>query len=394
MKYLAAFVVLICWLTGAGRASRAVADDLPGDRLFSAGRFDDAAVSYRASLASNPSDADATRKLGLIELYRNHLDAASELLAKAQHLDAGNAAVSRALAEIARRRAEAAKRVTVDGDQTSVPFVMTDPLPAIRVRLNGTQDATFFIDTGAPDITVEAALAKRLGLKTTSAGMGTFAGGKHAAVEAATVQSVTLGGATAYEVAAKVLPLPQLLPNLHIDGIIGTGFLERFLATLDYPQHRLLLRKRTNDASNVFERSARDANAAIIPCWLVGDHFVFAVARVNAAPPGLFSFDSGLAGGGLMPSQQLVEAAHIELDEKHAVTGMGGGGSVRAIPFVASLVTVGDTSQRDIRGLYSPEGSPFAMFPFTVQGAISHEFLKHYAFTVDFDAMKLVLQAK
>ena len=131
--------------------------------------------------------------------------------------------------------------------------------------------------------------------------------------------------------------------------------------------------------------------AVSVPCWLVGDHFVFAMAQVNGAPPGLFLFDSGLAGGGIMPSKALIETAHITLDEAHASTGMGGGGPVRAVPFVASSVAVGSAVQHDVPGLYTPEGSPLAIFPFTVQGLISHEYLKHYAYTVDFDAMKITL---
>jgi hypothetical protein len=65
---------------------------------------------------------------------------------------------------------------------------------------------------------------------------------------------------------------------------------------------------------------------------------------------------------------------------------------VKVVPFRATSVQVGDAVQRDVPGLYTPEGSLFGIFPFATQGIISHEFLKHYAYTVDFDAMKLVLQ--
>ena len=153
-----------------------------------------------------------------------------------------------------------------------------------------------------------------------------------------------------------------------------------------------MLRARSPAVSAAFEASASDAHDAIVPCYLVGDHFIIAPAAVNDAA-GLFLFDSGLAGGGVMPSNALIDAAKIPVDRARATTGFGGGGAVTAIPFVAQRVSVGTALQRDVPGIYTPQGSPFSLFPFVVWGAISHEFLKHYAFTMDFDAMKIVLQA-
>ena len=174
--------------------------------------------------------------------------------------------------------------------------------------------------------------------------------------------------------------------------MVGTTFFERFLTTMDYPHDRLVLRPRSAAVRRLLKTSASGAHDTIVPCYLVGDHFVIAPAAVNDAP-GLFLFDSGLAGGGVMPSNALIEAAKIPVDRARATTGLGGGGAVTAIPFVAQRVSVGMALQRDVKGVYTPQGSPFSLFPFVVWGAISHEFLKHYAFTMDFDAMKIVLQA-
>ncbi len=52
---------------------------------------------------------------------------------------------------------------------------------------------------------------------------------------------------------------------------------------------------------------------------------------------------------------------------------------------------MGTAVQRNVPGLYTPEGTALSPFPFTVWGLISNDFLKHYAFTVDFDAMMIVL---
>jgi hypothetical protein len=103
----------------------------------------------------------------------------------------------------------------------------------------------------------------------------------------------------------------------------------------------------------------------------------------------LFVFDSGLAGGGIVPSKELVAAAHLQLDRAHAGTGVGGGGPVEAIPLVVQRIAVGDAVVSNVRGIYTPEGGP--EFPFMVWGSISDNFLRHFAYTVDFDAMRIVL---
>ena len=64
---------------------------------------------------------------------------------------------------------------------------------------------------------------------------------------------------------------------------------------------------------------------------------------------------------------------------------------MQAVPFVARTVRVGTALVHDVPGIYTPGGSMFGIFPFAVDGAVSHDVLKHFAYTVDFDAMKLVL---
>jgi hypothetical protein len=92
-----------------------------------------------------------------------------------------------------------------------------------------------------------------------------------------------------------------------------------------------------------------------------------------------------------MATSRLVRDARISLDQAAAATGIGGGGTVTAVPFVAQRIAVGSAVRQRIAGTYTPQGDPFGLFPFTVWGAISNDFLRPYAYTVDFDAMKIVL---
>lgn len=378
-------------ITLAVTTSSGAAQDDPAATLFARGDFLGAAAAYQAVLRSHPADVSATLGLGTIRLYQNDLAAAAPLLRAVGAAAPADARVARLLKELERRKTEAGRPTSVPGGQTSVAFLTADPLPVVRGIANG-QPGNFILDTGA-DVDLEPSFAAKARVKSESAGSGVFAGGKRAPVSSGMLGSLALGGATAENVPVHVLPThaATLFPQLPIDGIIGTTYFERFLATIDYPNRRLILRARSSQSSAAFESWASSAHAAIVPCYLVGDHFVMAQAQVNAASPGLFLFDSGLAGGGVMPSAQLLTAAGIALEQNHASTGYGGGGAVTDVPFTAQRIAVGSAVQQNVRGIYTPEGSPFGIFPFIVWGAISNDFLAHYAYTVDFDAMKIVL---
>ena len=327
----------------------------------------------------------------MIRLYENDLNAAEPLLDSLLSIGPQGERAASLLAEVYRRRAEAARGASVGGGESRVPFLTAEPLPVVRVVANGAA-ANFLVDTGA-DVDLEPSFAAQISVKTSAGGTGVFMGGRRAAVERGRLASLSVGGATAYDVPVQVMVThaTMLVPTLHIEGVVGTTFFERFLVTIDYPNGELIFRPRSPQISAAFQAKAAAAHAAIVPCYLVGDHFVMATAQVNDAPAGLFVFDSGLEGAGVMASARLVGPAGISLSEGRAKTSYGGGGAVTEVPFVAQNVRVGTAMQREVPGIYTPQGSPFDLFPFAVLGAISNDFLKHYAYTVDFDAMKLVL---
>jgi hypothetical protein len=186
--------------------------------------------------------------------------------------------------------------------------------------------------------------------------------------------------------------MPTSLAGHAYDGIIGTTLLRQFLSTLDYRRGRLVLRPRS--ASNHFEAAAAAHGDAIVPMWLVPDHFIFARAGVNGTFEGLFSIDTGGAGMGVSLTKDALDAAHITPDESKAFSGVGGGGTVEVVPFTATSVALGTYERHDIRGVYSPAGDPYRIFPFAVAGALSHDFFRTSSVTFDFDAMKLVVGAQ
>ena len=369
------------------RVAVSAADD--AGKLFATGNFDGAARAYTAILQRDPQNASANLGLGTIELYRNHLTNAESLLRKALG-DTGTATQAQHELDILSQRRGISGQWQIEPSTYGtirVPFVVTDPLPIVRVRV-GTHQSYFLIDTGAPDVALDTTFAQELKLKTQSAGVGIFAGGRRAPVRSAIVPSLTLSNLTLRNVPAKLLPTRAFGGHYKIDGVIGTGLLMHFISTLDYIRGALILRSPQDWQTAA---ASLPSGTATVPMWLVGDHFIFARGRINDAPEALFNIDTGLAGGGVQATKAEVDAAHIVLDSAHASSGMGGGGMVRFIPFQA-VVAIGDASVTDVPGIYTPEGDQFGIFPFAVAGTISHGYFRRFAVTFDFGAMQLTIQ--
>lgn len=359
-----------------------------GDALFAEGRFAEAASAAEEAAANQPNSADALAKLARIRLYQHRESEAAELARKADALAPGNPIVAQVLA-IAQVRGKGfsgdAYQVENPTAVGTVQFVATDPLPTMRVTIGG-REATFLLDTGAPDIMLKQSFAEELGLPLTDAGVGTFAGGRQAKVQRTVVPELEIGGLKLRNVPAGVNAAAGLQ---QVDGIIGTGLLMHFLSTIDYCSGRLVLAPRSTAPD--FQQRALAAQANVVPIWLVGDHFIFARGALNQAE-GLFLIDTGLSGGGLVATKATLDAAGVVLDESKVLTGQGGGGAARFIPFRAGA-TLGTLTRDNLPGVYMPDGDPTAAFPFRAAGLISHSFFRQSRLTFDFDAMKLVTES-
>ncbi len=372
----------------------AVLTQAQGDSAFAAGDFTTALAAYRQTLTADPNSFPANFGAAQIALYENNVQDAARYLNAAQRLSNPSQVpqIARLVGEVeARFRAQhAADALHLPPQGVSVPMAAVDPLPLFSVQVDGRQ-VYFLLDTGAPNFVIDPDFAKELGLWVQGGQLGTFAGGRRATVRNTTIPTFRIGSLTLHKIAAGVLPTRPLpfFGSKRVDGVIGTIFLSQFLSTVDYPHAQLILRPRSNSAA--FERSL-GASAVAIPFWYVPDHFLLARGSVNALDNQLLLIDSGLAGGGFMPSQETVGAANIGLDQARAGQGIGGGGAVLVIPFTLDRLCLASVCQADIPGRYTPQGGPFGIFPFKVAGIVSHEFLKHYAWSIDFDAMRMVLQ--
>jgi predicted aspartyl protease len=395
------------------------------DSFFRAGKFAEAEKTYGKILNEDSKNHRAVARLGYIALLANRLDDAQKWLTEAIKLKPEEVALKSLLAEAYYRRdkfqqaapllraigreAMAKKlesfknvspyRIRGAAEVTNLKFVITDPLPMVQVRVNSSKLVNFLIDTGGAELITDTEFAKEIDATLFKSEMGTFAGGKKAAFQHGRVDSLTLGDFTVKNVPAHIMDVRRfsqpIFAGIRVDGIIGTVLLYHFLATLDYPDGQLILRRRTEQNLKQVEQEAVKQGSIVVPFWMAGDHFMVAWGAVNNSQPMLFFVDTGLAGGGFSCPESTLRKADIELQEDQADHGLGGGGKVRFVPFVVDELTLGDAREHNIQGSYAGGGFPLEkIFGFHIGGLISHGFFRPYSLTFDFDGMRYFLKRK
>ncbi|MGR4065996.1 MAG: aspartyl protease family protein, partial [Vulcanimicrobiaceae bacterium] len=362
------------------------------DAAYATGDFAAALSGYDDAIRQSPNDPEAHVGRARIALYANDLDTAQREAARALQLNPSDDAAQRLQMQIAARRDASVPAGLPPGSaEVTIPFIQLDPLPLVEVHADGVK-AFFIIDTGAPNVVLDPGFARLLHVASTPGGTGTFAGGKTATVGAGTLQYFDIGAVSATNVPVSILPTRHF-PGFgkRVDGIVGMGFLMHYTPTIDYGGKALILRARTPDVSASLASQASANGAVTVPFWLVGDHFVFARGHIGDAPESLLLVDTGLAGGGVMPTQATVDAAQLQLETNKATSGVGGAGTVQVVPLVVPLVSLGAFQRQNVPGFFDPQGSALAHFPFTVGGVVSHQFFEPGTLTYDFTSMRLYL---
>jgi hypothetical protein len=399
-------------------------------RLFQVGKFAEAGKLYSRMAEQNPKDYSAALNVGRIALLSNRFDDAQKWLEKAIALRPGAPDAKVALAEAFYRRddyqnaaaslkgiensnklltsqyptldiaqlesfkGQTPYEIQGDGQSTRLKFLKTDPLPLVSVRVNGGDEVTFFIDTGASEVLLDKDFARELGIPKFGSVQGTFSGGRRADVQSGRIDSLTVGDWTVKNVPIAMIALRQLSKDLgvkRIDGCIGTNLLYHFLATLDYPHGELVLRKKTAASLEQF-RATAPGKRVEVPFWIAGDHFMVGWGRVETMPPVLLFVDTGLAGAGVKLAEPVIKQAQIKLEQDKAFEGAGGGGKLKIVPYTVRQISFGDIRANNLSGLYD---GPFPWentFGFHLAGMVGHDFFKPYAVTFDFENMLISLQ--
>jgi predicted aspartyl protease len=388
--------------------------------LFRDGHFAEAEVLYAKTQAGDPKSYEAVLGLGTIALFKNNLADAEHWLKKAVALKPDNSAAKKQLALVYYRRDDFARaaplyrrlgceamakklesfandppyKIEGKANVCRIPFVHTDPLPLIEVKVKG-ESVFFLIDTGGSEIYLDPELAKKVGATDFGSSSGTYGGGLKANTGQGRVDEVTLGEFVVRNVPVHILSTRRYnaaARGKYVDGILGTAMLSHFLATLDYPCGQLILRRKTAEQLRKVERQVQSAKGTTVPFWLAGDHLAVARGQVNRGESMLFFADTGLAGGGFVCPKSTLKDAGIKLSDGPGVEGQGGGGMVKAMPFMVDELSLGPVRERDIQAFAGvfPEQMEYNE-GFRIGGFISHQFFRPYALTLDFTGMRFFL---
>ena len=385
------------------------------DAFFANGFFPEAEAAYTDAQHASPHDLKISTLLGMIALFSNHLDDSEKYLRRAAQTGPFQIVAQNLLGEVFYRRnqfPEAARWFRAAGsteragpleffgdtapyaiegarDETRLQFIVADPLPIVQVRVNGGDAATFLVDTGGAEVQLDSDFAQRLKLISASGGAATLLDGSQAEMRHSRVGALQLGEFEVRNVPVGIRPLP-VFAGRKLDGVLGTVLLYHFLATLDYPQGELVLRRRSAEALHAFETRAQLEKQIVMPFWLASDHLIVARGRVNRASPVLLLVATGVTLGFTCP-ESMIEQASLAFDRQGAIA-PATERSANMAPFVVSGLYLGEARQQNVAGLAGafPAGMEHA-YGFRIGGLIAHQFFRPYAVTFDFSGMRLYL---
>ena len=261
----------------------------------------------------------------------------------------------------------------------TLPFLQTTTweLPRVRIEVDGLE-LEARIDTGGELLTLSPDVAGVLGVETVVSAKGVFAAGALGEIGYGRIDRVRAGPLVVEAVPVAVMALEG--------PVIGTGLLRQFLATLDYPRGRLVLRPRSDHSPGGVE----------VPFALAAGHLLLARGSLEKREPLTFIVDSGLedeGGAAVALPQATLDLLGIPAPPLTEEIGESGAGrlSLRFGRFPLRRVGLGPLVQEDASGL-------FGIFPdvwtdlggIAVHGIISHGFLRGYAWTLDFERMTMI----
>lgn len=378
------------------------------DQLFSDGWFAAADCGYAQLLRQDPANAHATAQRGYIALLANRFVDAEQHLSRAISL--GDAASKQRLAECFVRQDQHARAVPllratgnprdeayaelysrlegqawqVHGARgTRLPFLMTDPVPAVTASLNGGPPKGFLLDTYST-LDLNQADAEEAGLRSIATVKGVAMGGP-VTIHLGILESIRIGDIELRNIPMQWIDMqrPALPDGSQPAGVLGTTTFYHLLTTMDYAGGALVLRRKAAGTRTSGHR---------LPLWLAGDHYPCSLGSMNDYGPRVVTLDTGGLAHGLDTTVEMAERVGMTVDYDHPRQ-MGGN---TVYPITADRVALGRAVGHDVRGFASERGGlgipgpgQAGQFGFTPIANFTHEFFKPFAVTFDYANMHL-----
>ncbi|HEY3638000.1 MAG TPA: aspartyl protease family protein [Rhizomicrobium sp.] len=381
------------------------------DLAFHQGEFDQAKAGYAAVPKSSPHYADAQRGLGEIALFENRLGEADVLLANAHKLNPADLHTVGLMAQSMEREGRYADmvqllrqvgrperavefemfskvtpyRIPAHQATATIPMEWTDPLPVVKAKVNDFE-GLFLIDTGAPEIILDPDFARFAHVQTSNdQTKGAAPGARTSPINFGRIAKFTLPGVETDDIPAMLLSTRGFTAsarNKRVAGIIGTEFLSHYRATLDYPHDRLILEPHDAPAHG-------GGSLAEVPFWLIGDHFIVAMGRLDQGPKQLILADTGVGAYSFSAPQSTLRDAGIAVPSTQ-VPAKSPIGEPPSAKFPIAKLSFGTLTESNLEGIYGifPPGLEDGL-GVHVGGVVSHGFFHNYAVTLDFGRMTI-----
>ncbi|MCE5209481.1 MAG: aspartyl protease family protein, partial [Chloroflexi bacterium] len=392
--------------------------------LFQAGDFWEAQALLQPHRETNHLSSESTSLLASLEILLGHYLQAEELLAELETLQADDPA-ARMKTQIRKMMAyyqtgqfckshslfkgmedkiqlpvweqmkafgeEVPFHVNWHGlREENIPFLITDPLPIIELEIQGKRIYSL-IDTGGDNLYLDDQYAAELGIRPVAESIGHFGGGMEGKIGFAIGRNLCLGNVTLDAVPITIMPTQRWSKGFAegkyaIGGVMGTGILKQFLATIDYPSGQLVLRPRSD---------SNPLAGIEIPFVLHQTHLMMAKGSLNGFDHLTFFVDSGLAAEASFsaPIQTLQYTGIPIPDTRIDENGIGGGGEGlwASGTFKIESLGLGSLLRHDLEGDYgSLVPGTYWQNGFIQDGLISHNFLRQYRWTLNFNKMKYI----
>jgi predicted aspartyl protease len=283
----------------------------------------------------------------------------------------------------------------IHGKETNeIELITSDPLPVLKVSVNGSEDVNFLIDTGGMEVILDETFAKNINAVVCKKWLkGGYAGNKKGITGLGKIDSLQMNDLEIKNLPVHILSLGDLtkdVSGIKISGIIGIRFLMHFLSTIDFKNKKLILRQRGKGQHEILD------DAAVIPFWLVNNHYIVAEGTVNNSENMLMFIDTGLENAGFTANEKFLKQMGIAFKWSDANTGIGGGGKCKEADITTDSLTLGEGDNQIIRkgvaGKAIKGGVPIlgTSLGFKLNGLVSHTFFSNSFLTLDFEKMQLV----
>ena len=343
---------------------------------FLSGQFEEALADYE-ELAADYSGRNESLMRVVLDAYL-HLE---------RYSDAARFARTIEVAEAERmwldERAAHPPTVQLDGT-TIVPFTVAnflgDLMPAVEVELNGIP-LVAHLDTGGSFVTMAPDRARVLGIETRETGIG-VANNERTPLRRGLADTLVLGDAHFTNV--QVTTVESLTGQLGSLVILGTRILSNFLMTWDNERGRLILTERDDDTARAGHLMEHTRGVEGVHFYLHSDHYIWVNGSVMDREALMF-LDTGL----------------VTLDP----SGEQPAGGIQASMLDAWGLAYADGFTGPVSvgvGPVSREVSSFSVFPDRrnlprlentgPDVLLSHGFLKHFVWTLDFDDYRLYVR--